>query len=305
MLAARRVIGEARVVAPLRVPHQSGQPLPQRVVVGGDHDPLAVLRAVDVRGRDLGQERARRLAHEADLVVLDDQRLGHGEAGVGDRRVDDLARRAARVARVERHQDPLERRLRGERVAERDARARRRLVGVAVDVAEAGDRLAARGEARAVAVAAALAVARDARVDAARIDGVHLLGAEVPALHRARAEVLDDHVGARAQLGRDLLAARLAQVERDGALVAREHRPPERVVVVAQAPPLAHRVAARRRLDLDDVGAEVAEQRADERAGQELAELDRAQAGERPAGEVSRHWSPRRARPWRAGCACA
>ena len=184
--------------------------------------------------------------------------------------------------------------------------ARWRLVGVPVDVAEAGDRLAARRKARTVAIAAALAVARDARVDAARVASVHLLGADAPALHRARPEVLDDHVGARAQLGRDLLPARLPQVERDGALVAREHRPPERVVVVAQLSPLPHRIARGGSLDLHDVGAEVRQQRADVRPGQQLPELDRAQAGERPRGElVSRHSSPRRARPWRAGCACA
>ena len=55
--------------------------------------------------------------------------------------VDDLALGAA-LARVQREQDALERRLGGERVAEGDAGARRRLVRVAVDVAQAGDRLA-------------------------------------------------------------------------------------------------------------------------------------------------------------------
>ncbi len=57
---------------------------------------------------------------------------------------------------------------------------------------------------------------------------------------------------------------------------------------MAQAAPVAHRVAGRRRLDLDDLGAEVAEQRADVGAGEQLAELDHAQAGERTARHACR-----------------
>src|SRR6185295_6954590 len=100
----------------------------------------------------------------------------------------------------EREEDALERRLRRERVAEGDARPRRRLAGVAVDVPQAAERLAGRCEARAVAVAPRLPVARDARVDAAGVDGVDVLGAEPPLLHRAGPEVLDDDVGRRTQL---------------------------------------------------------------------------------------------------------
>ena len=111
-----------------------------------------------------------------------------------------------------------------------------------------------------------------------RVARVDVLGAEAPLLHRAGAEVLEHDVGARGQLGGDPLALGLAQVERDAALVAGEDRPPQAVVVVAQAAPVAHRVADARRLDLDHVGAEVAEQRAGERAGEQLPELDRPQA---------------------------
>jgi hypothetical protein len=44
--------------------------------------------------------------------------------------------------------------------------------------------------------------------------------------------------------------------------------------------PFAHRVAAAGVLHLDDLGAEVAEQLAAERAGQQLAELDHAQVAQ-------------------------
>ena len=74
-----------------------------------------------------------------------------------------------------------------------------------------------------------------------------------------------------------LAAALVAQVDRDRPLVARDRRPPEAAPVVEHAPP-AHRVAGPGRLDLDHVGAEVAEQLARERAGDERAELEDAQA---------------------------
>ena len=242
MLAARVVGGEALVLAQLRLAHDLRQPPPQRVVVGGDHDPLAVLGAVDVARRDPREPRTGRLAHEARLLVLQRGGLAHGEAGVDDARVHDLALRPV-LAGDEREQDALERRLRGERVAEGDAGARRRLVRVAVDVAQAGDRLAGGREPRAVAVAAGLAVAGHARVDQPRVALVQVLGAEAPLLHRAGAEVLEHDVGGGGQLGGDALPLGLAQVERDGALVAGQDRPPQGAVVVAQAAPVAHRVA--------------------------------------------------------------
>src|SRR4051794_8869122 len=117
MLTARVVGGEAPVPPGLGPPHQRGEPPPQRVVVGRDDHPPAVLGAVHVRGRDAGDARAARLPHEAGLLVLHDHGLRHREAGVGDGGVDDLSGRAPGVPRVEREQDALERGLRGERVA--------------------------------------------------------------------------------------------------------------------------------------------------------------------------------------------
>jgi hypothetical protein len=110
---------------------------------------------------------------------------------------------------------------------------------------------------------------------------VDVVGPEAPLLHRAGAEVLQHDVGGCREVGGDLLGASLAQVERHAALVAGQDRPPQAVVVVAQAAPVAHRVAVAGRLDLDHVGAEVAQQRARVGAGEELAELDRPEACER------------------------
>src|SRR5690606_3350496 len=128
--------------------------------------------------------------------------------------------------------------------------------GVAVDVAQPADRLAGRGEPGAVAVAADLAVAGDAGVDAARVARVHLLGPEAPALHGAGAEVLEHDVGLRTQRGRELLPALGPQVERHRPLVAADDRPPQGVVVVPQPAPVPHRVAGPGRLHLDHLGTE-------------------------------------------------
>ena len=79
---------------------------------------------------------------------------------------------------------------------------------------------------------------------------------------------------------RDVTAARVAQVDRDRTLVAGDRRPPEAPAVDADAV-AAHDVAGAGRLDLDDVGAEIAEQLARERPRDERAELEHAQAGQR------------------------
>ena len=72
-----------------------------------------------------------------------------------------------RVAVVERHEHALGGEHRRERVAERDAQARRGVAGEAVDVAQAAHRLAGGGEPGALGVRAGLAVAGDARDDEA------------------------------------------------------------------------------------------------------------------------------------------
>src|SRR4029079_2681282 len=100
--------------------------------------------------------------------------------------------------------------------------------------------------------------------------GVHLrqpLVAEVPALERARAEVLGDDVGDTDELEQELLALRVAQVQGDALLVPRLHGPPQRSTLVASLAPVAQRVGLPGRLDLDNVGAHVAEQSPGERPG--------------------------------------
>ena len=173
----------------------------------------------------------------------------------------------------------------------RDAHARRRRRRIAHDVAQAAHRLADRAEAGLPRIGPGLPEAGDADHDQARIDRRQLGPAEAPLLHRAGPEVLEQEVGLLDQVLEQRLAVGLAQVERDRLLVARDDRPPQRLAVRLLAAPDAHRVALARRLDLDDLGAEVAEQLAAERAGQQGAEFDHAQARERARFEAGSGWS--------------
>ena len=85
-------------------------------------------------------------------------------------------------------------------------------------------------------------------------------------------EVLDHHVGVGGQGAEDLLALRGREVQRDRLLVAAEHLPPEADAVALRAVG-ARRVAARV-LDLDHVGAEVAQHRGGERPGEEGGDVE-------------------------------
>jgi len=138
-------------------------------------------------------------------------------------------------------------------------------------------------EARQVLHRPALAVARQAHHDGGRIDGFQLLIAEVPFLQHAGAVIFDDDVGVECETARDILRARILHVQREAFFVARLHRPPERGAVFQDAP-LAQGVAAVGCFDLDHLGAEFGEHARAERAGDQGAEFEDFDAGERTGG---------------------
>ena len=84
------MIGESVVGGQLGLVHSSAPPTEYRVLVCGDHHPAAVGAAVDVRGGDALQPGTRRTAdHAADVVVRDSGFLD-GQAGFGERGINDL-----------------------------------------------------------------------------------------------------------------------------------------------------------------------------------------------------------------------
>ena len=148
-------------------------------------------------------------------VVLRHRALEQRETGLHQRDVDHLARRrrARRAGRGRRgcpatayipaSESPSEMCIRGGVLA-----------GEAVDVADAAHRLGDRGEAGAGRVGPGLPVAGHARDHEPRIGLEQLVRPELPALERARAEVLDQRVRVLGELEQQLLPAFGAQVER-------------------------------------------------------------------------------------------
>src|SRR5207248_4936034 len=137
-------------------------------------------------------------------------------------------------------------------------------------------------EAGARRVRPGLPVAGHARDHEPRVHGPELIGPEIPPLECPRPEVLDQDVALLGEREQELLTTFLAQIQRHAFLVPRLDGPPERPALVAGMTPLSKRVRLPRRLDLDDLGAHVAEQPAGERPGEQHAELDDTHAGKGP-----------------------
>ena len=160
---------------------------------------------------------------------------------------------------------------------------RQRPLGRAVRREHARDREVVEVVPRPRRVRAVLAVAADRAEDDARVRAAERLEADAEPVHDAGPERLDDRVGAGGEAEERGGALRAAEVEGDGALVplhgveragllARDRREP------------AQPVAAVARLDLHDVRAEVGEDHRREGPGEEAAEVEDADAGERQHG---------------------
>src|SRR5262249_42737628 len=127
----------------------------------------------------------------------------------------------------------------------------------------------------------------DRAVDQPRVLGVQRLPAEAVPIHDARTEVLDQHVGAAHQAPHQRRAGLLADVDGEAALVAvqaLEVEPADLRRKAARSVGVADAVAAPRLLDLDDVGAHVAEERRAPGPRRLMAHVDDADARERSPG---------------------
>jgi len=187
-------------------------------------------------------------------------------------------------AMVERHGDAHDGVHGRQAVADGDAGARRRPVGLAGHIAQAAHGLADQTVAGALGIGTGLTEAGNAGHDQARVLlGQHVV-AQAPLLHGARPEVLDHHVGLGDQLLGERLAFGFAQVQAHRLLVAPDHRPPGRQALGQAAAPLAHGIAHLRVLHLDHLGPEVAQDLAAERPGDQGAHLDDDEARKRAGG---------------------
>src|SRR2546425_163259 len=239
--------------------------------------------------------------YEPVLRILDDVIAVHGDHVVED--AED------RLVEPEVHHLPLAGPLRGSGRHQRAQRAegaregvgdggrpRRdgRPIGIARDVREAADGGSDPPEPRALAMGARLAERRDPHHDERRPHAGELGPAEVPALERARAEVLRHDGGRRDEPADQRLPLGIAQVTRDGPLVARLDEPPVRAAgSTGGRAEAAEVVADAGLLDLDDVGAELAEERRADRRGEKRREVQHGDAveGRRGVGHAG-HLTP-------------
>ena len=121
-------------------------------------------------------------------------------------------------------------------------------------------------------------------VDDARIPFRERLIAEPKPLHDTRPEVLDDDIGAVDQPQCDFLAARILEIDGDRAFIAVEAQVRRAFPLDEQVrhAPVAHPVALDR-LDLDNLGAEIAQHLGCKRPLGELGEIGDDESCERSA----------------------
>jgi hypothetical protein len=197
--------------------------------------------------------------------------------GVDERDVDVLSLAGA-VARTQRAQRPDHDEQRRRGVADRSARLHRLAVGHAARVHQPAERLGRRIDPGAARMGPGLPERRDRDEDRPGVALVERLPVQSERGLERSADVLDDDVGPSDERAQDG-GARGGRDVRDDAPLAAVDADEEAAV----ARPLlteAARLVAGRRLELDDVRSEVAEQRRAVRAGHHRGDLEHPDTGE-------------------------
>src|SRR5712672_2514606 len=222
----------------------------------GRRDVDMAVGGLEHSGRDAGRVIVARLLGDLALDQIARRlEVEHEDLGLQQRCLDVLAL-ARLLALQERGENTHRAGQSGRQVGDRDADPHRPLAGQAGDRHQPAHALGDLVEARPRRIGAALAEARDAAIDDARIDLAQILVVDAEPLLHVRPEILHHHVVLLDQPPEHREPLGRLQVQRDAALVA---------VQVLEIRPLARaarRLAAlelRRRLDLDHVGAPVGE----------------------------------------------
>ena len=85
------------------------------------------------------------------------------------------------------------------------------------------------------------------------------IGADAPAFERAGAKIFHQDIGRRGEVLQDVLAFRLAQVQRQRRLVASDNGPIQADTILLGCAPASRRVRHSGRFDLDDFRTKVSE----------------------------------------------
>ncbi len=167
-----------------------------------------------------------------------------------------------------------------DQVADRVADLHGRTVREAREIHHAGLRLDHQVVARSVRLGARLAEPRHRAVHEARVQARERAIAEAELVHRARTEVLQQHVALLDQLPKDLLSFLGLEIQGD-ALLAPVHRHEVGRLAADERRPAARVVALAGLLDLDHLGAHVAEHHRAEGTRQDAGEVEHTNAGQR------------------------
>ena len=173
----------------------------------------------------------------------------------------------------------------GAEIADRDPAFDRRTTLLAGDAHQAGHSLHGHVEGAFSGIRPALPIPGNRAIDDAAIERFQRIVAETEPPEHAGAEVLQHDVGDGAQRLQLRKARGILQIDRDRPLVAVDRRKifAERRPAVGRGErrPAAHAVAARRILHLDDVGAEIGEQRARKGPRRDLSKFEDADPRQR------------------------
>ncbi len=225
-----------------------------------------------------GADRSRRVAGEVphDRVLRDRHlRVEHGDV--------DLHGFAGLLAMQQRGVDADRREEPGRDVADRGPDPGRWIPGMAGDAHQAAHRLGDQIERGIGRVRSGVTEARGRGIDQPWMARVQALPPEIELFHAPRTIVLDEHVGAGEQAMKDGAVVLVLEIERDALLAAVDRQQIARLAVVPGTD-LAREISSVGMLDLDDAGAEVAEDQRADRAGEHAREVD-----DRGAGEWSRN----------------
>src|SRR5215510_7326285 len=270
--------GESRIRRPLGMPQHLGKLCEEAIVAGGDDErPRLGLEALE--GHDAVAARPVPLRHFAGRAEAREVALEPCEAGLEERGVDDAA--TTRLLALDQPGQRADGRPHTRAVVEHGgADPRGWPAVVAVHHHEPGEGLH-HGLVAGLELERARAAEGPYRaVDEPREALGERLGAEPHLLEGAGTEVLNEDVGAPDQLQQPLDVGGLLEIEGDAALVRVDGEEARRDALPEGRAPAA-RVVTLGPLDLDDVGAHVAEDLRGDGAGQILRDLDDGDAVER------------------------
>ena len=211
------------------------------------------------------------------------------EGGVHQAEVDIATlRQRARLHALQRRDDAKGHHHAGHIVDHRQTEPRRRPVRLAGHGEESAFRLHQVVVARPIGPAVVAAISGQMRTDDARIDVLQRGVVEAELCRLIAAQIVHHRIGTRDQIGEDLAALRMLQVEREAALVEVEALVKEAVVIPQKIRPgRAREVAAGVGiLNLDDIGAHVGEEHRAIGPGAELLERQDAHPCQRLRGHI-------------------